>query len=160
MAEQDRTRWNRAGIEEGVALVSGALVRTERFGPYQLQAAIAAVHDEAPSDAATDWPQILALYQLLRAVADGPVVMLNQAVAAAKVHGPAAGLALLDRAAADPRLAGNHRVDAVRAHLLEESGDRAGARACYLAAAQRTTSLPERRYLAERADRVLVGGRT
>jgi RNA polymerase sigma factor (sigma-70 family) len=159
MAEQDRTRWDRAAIEEGVALVSDALARTERFGPYQLQAAIAAVHDEAPSDAATDWPQILALYQLLRAVADGPVVMLNQAVAAAKVHGPAAGLALLDRAAADPRLAGNHRVDAVRAHLLEESGDKAGARACYLAAARRTTSLPERRYLLECADRGFVGGR-
>jgi RNA polymerase sigma factor (sigma-70 family) len=159
MAEQDRTRWDRAAIEEGVALVSEALSRTERFGPYQLQAAIAAVHDEAPSDEATDWRQILALYRLLRAVADGPVVMLNQAVAAAKVHGPAAGLALLDKAAADERLAGNHRVDAVRAHLLEESGDAAAARSCYLTAARRTTSLPERRYLLARAEQISVGGR-
>ncbi|HEY7592641.1 MAG TPA: DUF6596 domain-containing protein [Actinophytocola sp.] len=154
MAEQDRTRWDRASIEEGVALVSEALAGTERFGPYQLQAAIAAVHDEAAGDEETDWRQILGLYGLLRAVADGPVVMLNQAVAEAKVHGPAAGLALLDRAAADPRLAGNHRVDAVRAHLLEESGDAAAARASYLTAAQRTTSLPERRYLLARAERV------
>jgi predicted RNA polymerase sigma factor len=159
MAAQDRTRWDRAAIAEGVALVSAALARTERFGPYQLQAAIAAVHDEAASDEETDWPQILALYGLLRGVADGPVVLLNQAVAAAKVHGPAAGLALLDRAAADPRLAGSHRVDAVRAHLLEDAGDAAGARAGYLAAARRTTSLPERRYLLARAERVSVGGR-
>ncbi len=159
MAEQDRTRWDRAAIAEGVALVGAALSRTERFGPYQLQAAIAAVHDEAASDEDTDWPQILALYDLLRAVADGPVVMLNQAVAQARVHGPAAGLALLDRAAADSRLAGSHRVDAVRAHLLEEAGDAAGARAHYVAAARRTTSLPERRYLLMRAERCSVGGR-
>jgi predicted RNA polymerase sigma factor len=86
-------------------------------------------------------------------VADGPVVMLNQAVAAAKVHGPAAGLALLDRAAEDPRLAGNHRVAAVRAHLLEEAGDPVAARSNYLEAARRTTSTPERRYLLARAER-------
>ncbi len=159
MAAQDRTRWDRAAIAEGVALVSAALSRTERFGPYQLQAAIAAVHDEAASDAETDWPQILALYGLLRGVADGPVVLLNQAVAEARVHGPAAGLALLAEAAGDPRLAGSHRVDAVRAHLLEEAGDAAAARGCYLAAARRTTSLPERRYLLSRAERVSVGGR-
>jgi len=154
MAEQDRTRWDRAAIAEGVGLVSGALTSTDRFGPYQLQAAIAAVHDEAASDEETDWPQILGLYGLLRAVADGPVVLLNQAVAAAKVHGPAAGLALLDRAAADPRLADSHRVAAVRAHLLEEAGDPDAARASYLEAARRTTSTPERRYLLARADRV------
>ena len=154
MAEQDRTRWDRAAVAEGVSLVSEALARAERFGPYQLQAAIAAVHDEAPSDEETDWPQILGLYGLLRAVADGPVVMLNQAVAAAKVYGPAAGLALLDRAAADPRLAGNHRVAAVRAHLLEEAGDPGAARSNYLEAARRTTSTPERRYLLSRAERV------
>jgi predicted RNA polymerase sigma factor len=117
------------------------------------------VHDEAPSDEETDRPQILELYQLLRAVADDPMVRLNQVVAAAKVHGPAAGLALLDEATAGPRLAGNHRVDAVRAHLLEESGDKAAARACYLEAARRTTSLPERRYPLGRADRGFVGGR-
>ncbi|MPZ81345.1 MAG: RNA polymerase sigma factor [Actinophytocola sp.] len=157
MAAQDRSRWDRALIEEGVALVSDALARTERFGPYQLQAAIAAVHDESPSHEETDWRQILALYQLLRGVADNPMVVLNQAVAEAKVHGPAAGLALLDQAAADPRLAGNHRLDAVRAHLLEESGSPAAARECYVAAAQRTLSVPERRYLLERAKS--VGGR-
>ena len=154
MAEQDRDRWDRALIEEGVALVSEALARTERFGRYQLQAAIAAVHDEAPSDAETDWPQILALYQLLRVVADSPMVVLNQAVAQAKVHGPRAGLALLDEAAADPRLAGSHRLDAVRAHLLEELGAPAEARRLYVAAARRTLSVPERRYLLERADSV------
>jgi RNA polymerase sigma factor (sigma-70 family) len=153
LAEQDRDRWDRAAIAEGVALVSEALARTERFGPYQVQAAIAAVHDEARSDEETDWPQILGLYGLLRAVADGPVVMLNQAVAAAKVHGPAAGLALLDHAAEDPRLAGNHRVAAVRAHLLEEAGDPVAARSNYLEAARRTTSTPERRYLLARAER-------
>jgi len=157
MAEQDRGRWDRALIAEGVSLVSEALSRTPRFGRYQLQAAIAAVHDEAPDDAATDWPQILAFYRLLRGVADGPMVVLNQAVAEAKVHGPAAGLALLDEAAADPRLAGNHRVDAVRAHLLESAGDPGGARAHYLAAARRTLSQPERRYLRERAERLSVG---
>ena len=154
MAEQDRTLWDRESIAEGVALVDEALPRTERFGPYQLQAAIAAVHDEAPSAEETDWRQILALYQLLRAVADGPVVLLNQAVAAAKVHGPTAGLALLDAAAADSRLAGSHRVDAVRAHLLEEAGDVEAARSHYVAAARRTTSTPERRYLLSRAERL------
>lgn len=154
MAEQDRALWDRASIAEGTALAAEALSRTERFGPYQLQAAIAAVHDEAVSDEETDWPQILALYQLLRAVADGPVVRLNQAVATAKVHGPTAGLAILDDAAADARLAGSHRVDAVRAHLLEEAGETEAARSHYLTAASRTTSLPERRYLLTRAERL------
>jgi predicted RNA polymerase sigma factor len=154
MAEQDRSRWDRPAIAEGVALVSRALTTTDRFGPYQLQAAIAAVHDEAPSDAETDWPQILALYRLLAEVTDNPMITLNRAVAELKVRGPAAALATLDRAAADPRLAGHYRVDGVRAHLLEAAGDVPGARAHYLAAAKRTLSVPEQRYLRERAARL------
>jgi RNA polymerase sigma factor (sigma-70 family) len=154
MAEQDRSRWDRSAIAEGVALVSHALTTTDRFGPYQLQAAIAAVHDEAPSDAETDWPQILALYRLLAEVTDNPMITLNRAVAELKVRGPVAALATLDRAAADPRLTGHYRVDGVRAHLLEAAGDAAGARAHYLAAAKRTLSVPEQRYLRERAARL------
>jgi len=154
MAEQDRSRWRRDAIEEGVALVSRALAETDRFGPYQLQAAIAAVHDEAPSDEATDWPQILGLYRLLAGTSDNPMVTLNLAVAELKVHGPAAGLAALDRAASDERLAGHYRVDGLRAHLLEESGDLAGAREHYLKAARGTSSAPEQRYLRERAARL------
>jgi RNA polymerase sigma factor (sigma-70 family) len=157
MAEQDRTRWNRAAIEEGVSLVSKALTTTARFGPYQLQAAIAAVHDEAPSDAETDWPQILALYRLLASITDNPVTTLNRAVAELKVHGPAAAMAVLDEAAADPRLAGHYRVDGVRAHILEEAGDRTGAREHYLRAARGTASVPEARYLRERAARLADG---
>jgi predicted RNA polymerase sigma factor len=118
-----------------------------------LQAAIAAVHDEAADVAATDWPQILALYDVLIAIAPGPVVGLNRTVAVAMVRGPTAALAELNDAAADPALSGHHRVDAVRAHLLEELGDRDAARAYYLRAAQRTRSLPERRYLLARAAR-------
>ncbi len=154
MAEQDRSRWRRDTIDEGVALVSRALAETDRFGPYQLQAAIAAVHDEAPSDEATDWPQILGLYRLLAGTSDNPMVTLNLAVAELKVHGPAAGLAALDRAAADERLAGHYRVDGLRAHLLEESGDLAGAREHYLKAARGTSSAPEQHYLRERAARL------
>jgi len=152
LAEQDRRRWDRAAIAEGVAIVEATLpVATP--GPYQLQAAIAAVHDEAADADATDWPQILALYDVLAALAPGPMVALNRAVAIAMVRGPAAGLAELDDAAADPALGGHHRVDAVRAHLLDELGDREAARECYLRAAQRTRSLPERRYLLARATR-------
>jgi RNA polymerase sigma factor (sigma-70 family) len=151
MASQDRTRWDRPMIAEGVRLVSHALSATPRFGPYMVQAAIAAVHDESPSDAETDWSQILALYQLLATLTDNPMTTLNRAVAELKVHGPAAALATLDRVAADPRLAGHYRVTALRAHLLEESGDRVGARRCYLAAAKQTQSLPERDYLQKRA---------
>jgi RNA polymerase sigma factor (sigma-70 family) len=156
MAEQDRSRWDRALVEEGVALVMRALSATDRFGPYMLQAAIAAVHDEAPSDAETDWPQILGLYRLLAAITDNPMTTLNQAVAELKVHGPAAGLAALDRAAADERLAGHYRIDGLRGHLLEAAGDPAGARDCYLSAAKGTSSEPERRYLRERAARLTV----
>jgi RNA polymerase sigma factor (sigma-70 family) len=154
LTEQDRARWDRPAIVEGVALTSRALSATDRFGPYMLQAAIAAIHDESPSDAETDWPQILALYRLLAGITNNPMTTLNQAVAELKVNGPSAGLAVLDRAAADERLAGHYRVDGLRAHLLEESGDRAGAREYYLKAAKATLSLPERRYLRERAARL------
>jgi RNA polymerase sigma factor (sigma-70 family) len=152
LAEQDRRRWDRAAIAEGVAIIEATLpVATP--GPYQLQAAIAAVHDEAADADATDWPQILALYDVLAALAPGPMVALNRTVAIAMVRGPAAALAELDDAAADPALEGHHRVDAVRAHLLDELGDRDAAREYYLRAAQRTRSLPERRYLLARATR-------
>jgi RNA polymerase sigma factor (sigma-70 family) len=152
LAEQDRRRWDQAAIAEGVAIIEATLpVATP--GPYQLQAAIAAVHDEAAHADATDWRQILALYDVLAALAPGPMVALNRTVAVAMVRGPAAGLAELDDAAADPALGGHHRVDAVRGHLLDELGDREAARECYLRAAQRTRSLPERRYLLARAIR-------
>ncbi|HSJ61100.1 MAG TPA: sigma-70 family RNA polymerase sigma factor [Jiangellaceae bacterium] len=154
LAEQDRARWDREAIAEGVALITNALA-TAPIGPYQLQAAIAAVHDEAPRAEDTDWPQILALYDHLKALAPGPMVTLNRIVALAMVHGPQAGLAELDQAGADPALAGHHRVDAVRAHLLELAGDRAGARHCYESAARRTLSLPEQRYLRSRAARLV-----
>ncbi|OLB65853.1 MAG: RNA polymerase subunit sigma-24 [Actinobacteria bacterium 13_2_20CM_2_72_6] len=153
MAEQDRTRWNAAYIAEGVALVSDALPR-EVTGPYQLQAAIAAVHDEAPGAEATDWPQIVALYEVLLRISDNPVVALNHAVAVAMVHGPRTGLDLLGTIEADGRIAGDHRLPAVRGHLLEMAGDRAAARASYEAAAALTTSLPQQRYLHARAARL------
>jgi RNA polymerase sigma factor (sigma-70 family) len=150
LAEQDRALWNRSYIEEGVALVTDSLSRTQ-LGPYQLQAAIAAVHDEAARADDTDWPQILALYELLERVSPSPMVLLNHAVALAMVRGPRAGLELLGALDGDDRLAGHYRLDAVRAHLLEMAGDRDGARAGYRSAARRTTSLPERRYLEGRA---------
>jgi predicted RNA polymerase sigma factor len=150
LAEQDRSRWDAAAIAEGVELITATLA-TAPIGPYQLQAAIAAVHDEAASAADTDWRQILGLYDLLEAMAPGPMVTLNRIVAVAMVRGPRAGLALLEEAAADPALAGHHRVDAVRAHLLERAGDREAARGHYRLAARRTLSLPERRYLESRA---------
>ena len=148
LAEQDRGRWDRRSIEEGLALVEHTLARSP-VGPYQVQAAIAAVHAEADRAGDTDWRQILALYRLL---APGPVVTLNHAVAAAMVHGPAAGLALLEPLDADEWTAGHHRLHAVRAHLLELAGDREAARSAYLTAARLTTSLPEQRYLQNRAD--------
>jgi RNA polymerase sigma factor (sigma-70 family) len=153
MAEQDRSRWNAGSIAEGVALLTDALPRGAA-GPYQLQAAIAAVHDEAPTAEATDWPQILALYGLLLRISDNPVVALNHTVAVAMVRGPDAGLELLGTLEADVRIAGDHRLHAVRAHLLEMAGDRAAARDAYLAAARRTTSLPQQRYLHARAARL------
>jgi RNA polymerase sigma factor (sigma-70 family) len=148
LTEQDRTRWDRGLIAEGVALVTATLAATPALGPYQLQAAIAAVHAEAPSTPETDWPQVVALYELLDRVAPNPMATLNRAVAVAMADGPDRGLALLDGLGG---LAGHHRLDAVRAHLLELAGDPAGARAAYRRAARRTTSLPERRYLEARA---------
>ena len=153
LAEQDRRRWNREAIGEGVALIAGSLRRAP-LGPYQLQAAIAAVHAEAARAEDTDWAQILALYALLEHLAPNPMVTLNRAVALAMVRGPQAGLDLLAALDGDERLAGHHRLDAVRAHLLERSGDRAAARDAYLRAARRTTSLPEQRYLEARAARL------
>jgi RNA polymerase sigma factor (sigma-70 family) len=156
MAEQDRSRWDADQIAEGVALISAALPRGPT-GPYQIQAAVAAIHDEAPTWAETDWPQILALYDVLLRFADNPVVALNHAVAVAMVRGPAAGLARLDALGADGRLAAGHRLAAVRGHLLELAGDRSAARECYLAAAGSTTSLPQQRYLYARAARCADG---
>jgi RNA polymerase sigma factor (sigma-70 family) len=151
--EQDRTRWDRAAIAEGVALISRTLARGA-VGAYQLQAAIAAVHDEAARPEDTDWAQIQALYGLLQRMTDNPMVALNAAIAAAMVHGPAAGLALLQALDRDDRLAGHYRLDAVRAHLHELAGDREAALAHYRAAAGRTTSIPERDYLIARAARL------
>ena len=153
LAEQDRSRWDAAAIAEGVALITSALARAP-IGPYQLQAAIAAVHDEAARADDTDWRQILVLYELLAQVAPSPVVTLNHAVALAMVRGPEAGLELLATLDGDGRMAGNHRLEAVRAHLLELAGDTAAARERYRAAARRTTSLPEQRYLEGRAARL------
>ncbi|MDF2709619.1 MAG: subfamily polymerase sigma-70 factor, partial [Nonomuraea muscovyensis] len=151
LAEQDRGLWDGAAIAEGVALVTAALSRGS-VGPYQLQAAIAAVHDEAPAAAETDWPQILALYGLLERMSDNPMVSLSRAIAAAMVHGPATGLGLLDRLA--DRLDGHHRFYATRAHLREMAGDLGAAVADYRAAAGRTTNIPERDYLTTRAARL------
>jgi RNA polymerase sigma factor (sigma-70 family) len=151
LAEQDRSLWSRELIAEGVALVSGALPRGA-VGEYQLQAAIAAVHDEAAGAADTDWPQILSLYRLLEQMTANPMVTLNRAIAEAMVHGPKAGLATLE--GLDERLAGHHRLDAVRAHLLEMDGALDAAIAHYRTAAGRTTSLAERAYLTTRAARL------
>jgi RNA polymerase sigma factor (sigma-70 family) len=153
LAEQDRDRWDRVEIEEGVALVTEALTWSPP-GPYQVQAAIAAVHAEAPSAAETDWPQIVVLYRVLARIAPNPMVTLNEAAAVAMVDGPRAGLALLAPLDADDRTAGHHRLAAVRAHLLELAGERDAARTAYLAAARVTTSRPEQRYLEVRAARL------
>jgi RNA polymerase sigma factor (sigma-70 family) len=152
MAEQDRSLWRADYIAEGVALVTDALPRGAT-GPYQLQAAIAAIHDEAPSAAATDWPQIMGLYELLMQISENPVVALNYAVAVAMVRGARTGLEVLDKLRADERIAGDHRLHAVRAHLLEMAGDHPAARESYLAAAELTASLPQQRYLHARAVR-------
>jgi RNA polymerase sigma factor (sigma-70 family) len=153
LAQQDRALWNREQIAEGVALLSVTLPKGS-VGPYQLQAAIAAVHDEAAQAEDTDWRQILALYDLLRRMSGNPMVALNHAVAAAMVHGPSQGLELLDVLQADGRLADHHRLDAVRAHLLELTGDRDQAARYYRAAAGKTGSLPERNYLLTQAARL------
>lgn len=152
LAEQDRDLWDAAAIAEGVDLITATLA-TAMPGPYQLQAAIAAVHDEAARADDTDWRQILGLYELLAALAPGPMVTLNRIVAVAMVRGPAVALEQLDAAEDDPALTGHHRVDAVRAHLLEQAGQRDAAREHYQRAAQRTLSIPEQRYLLDRATR-------
>jgi RNA polymerase sigma factor (sigma-70 family) len=149
LADQDRSLWDSAAIAEGVELITSCLA-TAVPGPYQLQAAIAAVHDEAPRAQDTDWSQILALYEVLETLAPGPVVALNRIVATAMVRGPAVGLALLD-AGADALAATGHRLDAVRAHLLDEMGEHDAAREHYLRAARGTLSLPEQRYLIGKA---------
>jgi len=151
LAEQERERWDTAAIAEGVALVSHALASAP-IGPYQLQAAIAAVHDEAARAEDTDWRQILGLYELLHGIAPGPMVTLNRIVAVAMVRGPQAGLREL--VGVEAELAGHHRIDAVRAHLLEMAGDQDAARENYRAAARRTLSIPEKRYLESRAARL------
>jgi RNA polymerase sigma factor (sigma-70 family) len=153
LSEQDRSRWETPSIEEGRALLERTLPRGP-VGPYQLQAAIAAVHSEAKSPAQTDWAQIRALYDVLARLDPSPVVTLNHAVAVAMADGPKAGLVMLEALDGDERLAGHHRLDAVRAHLLELSGSPTDARAHYLRAAQRTASTPERRYLESRAARL------
>jgi predicted RNA polymerase sigma factor len=151
--EQDRTLWDRDAIAEGVATLSAALPRGP-VGEYQLQAAIAAVHDEAASADATDWPQIVALYEVLKRLSDNPVVTLNHAVAFAMVHGPEAGLALLAPLDGDERVRNHHRLHAVRAHLRERAGEVEAAIALYGLAAGRTSSVPERNYLLLRAARL------
>jgi RNA polymerase sigma factor (sigma-70 family) len=150
LAEQDRSRWDRARIEEGVRLLEAALPAGP-VGPYQLQAAIAAVHAEAPGAAATDWAQIETIYRMLDALAPGPVVTLNHAVAVAMVDGPAAGLAMLEPLREDRRLRRHHRLHAVHAHLLEMAGKDAEAQAAYATAARLATSIPEQRYLNAKA---------
>ncbi|WP_433168718.1 RNA polymerase sigma factor [Kribbella sp. CA-247076] len=149
LPEQDRSLWDASAIAEGTELIASTL-RTAPVGPYQLQAAIAAVHAEAARAEDTDWRQILMLYELLETAAPGPMLTLNRIVAVAMVHGPARGLALLDDV--DPALTDHHRLAAVRAHLLELSGDVTAAREAYQEAARRTESLPEQRYLLSRAE--------
>jgi RNA polymerase sigma factor (sigma-70 family) len=153
LAEQDRSRWDAAMVREGIDLITETLP-LGAIGPYQLQAAIAAIHDEAPRAEDTDWPQILSLYRLLEQISPNPMITLNHAVAAAMVSGPESGLRMLDALDDDERIARHHRLEAVRGHLLEMAGDIEGARAAYRLAARRTTSLPERRYLEDRAARL------
>jgi RNA polymerase sigma factor (sigma-70 family) len=153
LLQQDRSLWDREQIAEGVAVLSATLPKGA-VGPYQLQAAIAAVHDEAAQADETDWPQILALYDLLKRMSDNPMVALNRAIAVAMVHGPTKALELLDVLKTDARLADHHRLDAVRAHLLELAGDHMGAVGHYRAAAGKTGSLPERNYLLAQAARL------
>jgi len=153
LAEQRRDLWDSAQIAEGVALI-GRTLGTGLVGPYQLQAAIAAVHDEAPTAGETDWPQILALYDVLEEVSPGPVVTLSRAVAVAMVNGPRAGLAVLGTLETDERMAQTHRLEAVRGHLLELAGHAVAARESYRRAARMTASVPEQRYLSLRAARL------
>ena len=151
LAEQDRSRWDRRLIVEGLGLIAQAL-RQGQVGEYQIQASITALHDQAPSHDSTDWPQILTLYGLLESMTQNPMARLNRAVAAAMAQGPAAGLALLD--GLDQRLGDHHRLHAVRAHLLEQAGDAAAAVAEFRAAAARATNLREQQYLTTKAARL------
>jgi len=151
--DQDRNLWNVQQIEEGVAILTRTLGKVP-VGSYQMQAAIAAVHDEAPSAEETDWPQILALYEVLERMSPGPVITLNRAVAVAMVNGPRAGLAVLGTLDRDDRMTHNHRLESVRAHLLERAGEFAAARDSYRKAARMTASMPEQRYLALKAARL------
>jgi len=151
LADQDRSLWDRSRIAEGTTLLNAAVGRG-RVGEYQLQAAIAALHDRAPTATDTDWPQILALYELLDRMTGNPIVTVNRAVAAAMVHGPSTGLAVLD--GVEPSLVGHHRVEAVRGHLLEMGGDVDGAIEHYRLAARMTPNLPEQRHLTTRAARL------
>jgi predicted RNA polymerase sigma factor len=151
--KQERTRWDRAQIAEGVALVTDVL-SSGSVGLYQLQAAIAAVHDEAERAEDTDWPQILAIYGVLKEFSDNPMIALSHAIATAMVDGPDAGLNLLRGLDADGRMRHHHRLHAVRAHLLEMAGDHQEAIAQYRAAAGKTTSVPERNYLMAQAGRL------
>jgi RNA polymerase sigma factor (sigma-70 family) len=153
LAQQNRALWDRQQIAEGIALLSTALPKGS-VGAYQLQAAIAAVHDEAARNEDTDWPQILALYELLKRMSDNPMIVLNHAIAVAMVHGAGKGLELLRTLDSDPRLAERHRLEAVRAHLLEMAGDHEAAILHYRNAANRATSLPERNYLMMQAARL------
>jgi predicted RNA polymerase sigma factor len=153
LTKQDRTLWDRSEITEGIALLTAALGKGS-VGPYQLQAAVAAVHDEALRTEDTDWPQILALYDLLKRMSANPMASLNHAIAAAMVHGPSKGLELLTTLDTDSRISGHYRLDAVRAHLLEMAGDHPAAITHYRMAAARTTSIPERNYLMTQAARL------
>jgi RNA polymerase sigma factor (sigma-70 family) len=154
LPEQDRTQWDRAMIDEGTSILNTAIA-AGRVGEYQLQASIAAVHDRASTADATDWRQILTLYELLERMTGNPVVTVNRAVAAAMADGPAAGLSILD--ALDDSVAGSHRVAAVRAHLLELAGDTNRAIEHYRTAAALTTNLAEQRHLTRRAAELRAG---
>ena len=158
LLEQDRSLWDADATAEGVALITEMLA-TAQIGPYQLQAAIAAVHNEAPRAEDTDWQQILTLYDLLASIAPGPMVTLNRIVAVAMVRGAAAGLEEMETLDTDPALTGHYRVEAVRAHLLDLAGDHETARIHYEQAARRTLSLPEKRYLNSRAASTAPPGR-
>lgn len=153
MSEQDRSLWRRDAIAEGTALVTDALRRGDA-GPYQVQAAIAAVHARATCAEETEWSQIVRLYEILLRMSENPIVALNHAVAVAMARDPAVGLDLLATLAADDRVSDDRRFHAVRAHLLEMTGDDAGARKEYDEAARRVTSLPQQRYLRARAERL------
>jgi RNA polymerase sigma factor (sigma-70 family) len=155
LTKQDRALWDRTEIAEGIGLLTGALSKGA-IGDYQLQAAIAALHDEAARAEETDWPQILALYELLKRMSDNPMVIVNHAIAAAMVHGPARGLELLESLDADPRIARHHRLEAVRGHLFEMAGNREAAIEHYRIAAARATSTPERNYLLMQAAQLTI----